>query len=494
MSSQPDNLRRFIPQELATKLEAARASGAMVGERRLVTMLFCDVKGSTAAAEQLDPEDWAEIMNGAFEYMIKPVYQYEGTVARLMGDAILAFFGAPIAHEDDPQRAILAGLDIVSGATPYREKIKGEWGIDFNVRVGINTGLVMVGAVGSDLRMEYTAMGDAINLAARMEQTAEPGTVQVAEGTYRSIAPLFEFKALGSIQVKGKQEPVQTYRVLGRKTTPGRVRGIEGLAAPLIGRARERAVLDQAVANLDRGLGGIVYLLGEAGLGKSRLIQEVQAANSQIEKQMSSPATWYHTASLSYESEQPYSLFRRLIRRAIGARPEEGPQEMRRKISRLVEQVPQEERSSAQRVLESLFGLPGQAGEAPLEGETFKGLLYTLMASFWQRRAETGPVVLVCDDLHWCDPASMALLQHLYALTNSAAILLLCAMRLERETPAWQGMQVAERDFPHRYMPAKAGSWSTACCASPTCPPACATASWRRARAIPTSWKRWYAP
>jgi class 3 adenylate cyclase len=165
------SIQKYIPKELEAKLTAARVSGEMVGERRVVTMLFCDVKGSTAAAEHMDPEDWGEIINGAFEYMIKPVYQYEGIVARMMGDGLLAFFGAPIAHEDDPQRAILAGLEIVAAIRPYREQVQGSHGIDFDVRVGINTGLVVVGSVGSDLRMEYTALGDAINLASRMEAT-----------------------------------------------------------------------------------------------------------------------------------------------------------------------------------------------------------------------------------------------------------------------------------------------------------------------------------
>ena len=182
-------LHQYIPRELLAKLESARAAGGMQGERRIVTMLFCDVQGSTAAAEKLDPEEWADIMNGAFEHLIAPVYRYEGTLARLMGDAFLAFFGAPIAHEDDPQRAVLAALDIIERSRPYREEVQGRWGVDFNVRVGINTGLVVVGEVGSDLRVEYTAMGDAINLAARMEQTAEPGTLQVSEATYRLVAP-----------------------------------------------------------------------------------------------------------------------------------------------------------------------------------------------------------------------------------------------------------------------------------------------------------------
>src|SRR5881398_3257062 len=130
-------------------------------------------------AERLDPEEWTEIMNGAFERLIAPVYRYEGTLARLMGDAIFAFFGAPIAHEDDPQRAVSAGLEIVEGMNALREKIRADRDLDLNVRVGINTGPVVVGAVGSDLRVEYTAMGDAVNVAARMEQTAEAATVQI---------------------------------------------------------------------------------------------------------------------------------------------------------------------------------------------------------------------------------------------------------------------------------------------------------------------------
>ena len=186
--SQPQNLvdsteirlKRFMPEDLKDKLESARQNGGMQGERRVVTTLFCDVVGSTVAAEQLDPEDWTEIMNGAFEHLIEPVYRYEGTVARLMGDAILAFFGAPIAHEDDPQRAVHTGLEIINGIQPYRRQVKDQFGVDFDVRVGINTGLVVIGEVGSDLAVEYTAMGDAVNLAARMEQTAEPGTVKIS--------------------------------------------------------------------------------------------------------------------------------------------------------------------------------------------------------------------------------------------------------------------------------------------------------------------------
>ena len=273
-----DRIQQYVPAELLAKLESARASGGMQGERRVVTMLFCDVQGSTAAAGNLDPEEWAEIMNGAFEHLIAPVYRYEGTLPRLMGDAILAFFGAPIGHEDDPQRAVLSGLDIIQGIRPYAEQVKSQWGLDFNVRVGINTGLVVVGEVGSDLRVEYTALGDAVNLAARMEQTAEPGTVQITDETHKLIAPLFDFEDLGGVEVKGKEKPVQCYRVLQSKAEPGQLRGIEGLEAPLIGRDLEMDRLRRATGELLQGRGQICSVMGEAGLGKSRLVAELHHA------------------------------------------------------------------------------------------------------------------------------------------------------------------------------------------------------------------------
>jgi class 3 adenylate cyclase len=205
--------QRLVPKEYAERLLATR--GQVAPERRTVTILFSDVKGSTAMAEDLDPEDVLEIMDGAFDFLIQPIYRYEGTLARLMGDAVLAFFGAPLAHEDDAQRACLAALEITSEAQKYAARIEKEKGIaGFDVRVGIHTGLVVVGEVGSDLRVEYTAMGDAINVAARMEGAAEPGTVLVSEATHKLIAPLFETESLGPIRFKGKRKPVRVWRVL----------------------------------------------------------------------------------------------------------------------------------------------------------------------------------------------------------------------------------------------------------------------------------------
>ncbi len=441
-------LTQYIPGELMRKLEAAMSSGDMVGERRVVTMLFCDLRGSTAAAERLDPEEWSEIVNGAFEHMIRPIYTYEGTVARLMGDGILAFFGAPLAHEDDPQRAVMAGLDIVSGIVPYREHIKQAWGIDFDVRVGINTGLVVVGAVGSDLRMEYTALGDAINLAARMEQTAVPGTVQIAYDTYRHVKPLFEFEELGGIKVKGKDEPVNAYRVLKRKSAEGRVRGIEGLHAEMVGREVELHTMRGLVNDVAQGVGRIVCVLGEAGVGKSRLVAETRRF---FEQHAGPESNWYETTSLSYESNQAYGLFQRLIRLLSGIGYDDAPRMMQKKLATLVESLPQERRQRARQLFEALFGLDAIHAAQPLESETFKTELFDVISAWWRAYFTDRPTVLVFDDMHWADAASMGLLRELLPLADEIGLVLICAFRPERQAPAWQIKTIADEEYRYRY-------------------------------------------
>ncbi len=441
-------LQQYIPTELLKKLEAARASGTMAGERRVVTMLFCDVKGSTAAAEQMDPEEWSDIINGAFEQMIRPIYKYEGMVARLMGDGILAFFGAPIAHEDDPQRAVLAGLDIVAGIKPYCDQIRQSHGISLEVRVGINTGLVVVGAVGSDLRMEYTALGDAINLASRMEQTAAPGTVQIAHDTYKLVKSLFEFEDLGGIQVKGKSEPVPAYRVLRRKVLGKRVRGIEGLQADIVGREPELLALQNVIAGLKQGVGHIVCLLGDAGLGKSRLVNECY---QHFKDKIGGEGIWFETTSLSYETHQAYGLFQRLIRRITGVSYEDAAPEIRERLVSLVENLPEERRPRSMQVFEALFGIEAGNGAHTLEGEAFKRELFETMYAWWQIRFSERPAVLVFDDLHWGDMASIELLKHLLPLTGEIPLVLMCAMRPEREAPAWEIKKAADEEFRHHY-------------------------------------------
>ena len=442
-----EKLLQYVPKELLAKLEAARAGHSMEGERRVVTILFCDVKGSTAAAETMDPEDWAEVMNGAFEHLIAPIYRLEGTLARLMGDAILAFFGAPIAHEDDPERAVLAGLQIVNGIVPYREQAHAQWGLDFNVRVGINTGLVVVGEVGSDLRLEYTAMGDAVNLAARMEQTATPGTVQVAEETYRRAAPLFEWESLGPLSVKGKAEPVPAYRVLGRKDRPRQTRGIEGLYSPLVGRATEMSALSESLEILGRGHGGIVALIGEAGLGKSRMIDELHSS-----WESGTPGGyWGESRGISYETTRPYAQFQQQLLQLCGVVQPDDLVEIRHKLAGLLADFPPAEQARARLALQAVLGAEDPQDGGTLEGEALRRELYRTCAAVWRRQAARQPTVLVFDDLHWSDPASTELLIDLFRLTDTGPILFLCAFRPDRQAPAWQVKQAGETDYPHRY-------------------------------------------
>jgi class 3 adenylate cyclase/tetratricopeptide (TPR) repeat protein len=440
------SLDKFIPPELMTKFEAARTKDAMVGERRVITMLFCDVTGSTAAAEKVDPETWTDIMNGIFEYMIRPIYKYEGTVPRLMGDAILAFFGAPIAHEDDPLRAVLAGLEIQAGIKDYVEEIRIKYGIEFGLRVGINTGLVVVGAIGSDLRMEYTAIGDAINLAARMEQTAAPGTVQISEETYKLVAPLFDFEALGEVEVKGKAAPIKTYRPLGLKQRPGHLRGLQGLTSPLVGRDAQLALLKQQLNQLRVGIGSVVTVIGEAGLGKSTLIAEVIRSNEELN------TVWLRGDSVSYARSVSYFPWRQIIRQSINAHEDDSPSEVRGKLRYVCDccampggDIPFLEAMLAVESEESLQVVAGYQGEALVKKmvDATRGYLCGLTGE--------NLLVIVFDDLHWADEASLNLLLNIVELTNTQPILFICLLRPDKTAASWEAINKVQQKVEARF-------------------------------------------
>ena len=440
------NLDRYLPPELVTKLEYARARNSMMGERRVITMLFCDVKGSTAAAEKVDPEIWTDIMNGVFEYMIRPIYKYEGLVPRLMGDAILAFFGAPITHEDDPQRAVLAGLEIQEGIKSYANEIRLKHGLEFGLRVGINTGLVVVGEIGSDLRMEYTAIGDAINLAARMEQTASVGTIQISEETYKLVAPFFELESLGEIEVKGKAAPIKTYRVLGVKSTPGQLRGLEGLSSPLVGRETQLALLKHQLNDLERGTGSVVAVMGEAGLGKSTLIAELKKQGE------GSQHSWLRGDSLSYTRSISYYPWRQIIRQSIEAHEDDSPGEVRHKLTYVCDcctlpgsDIPFLEAMLAVESEESLQIVTGFQGEALVQRmvEAVRGYLCGL--------AKEGPLAIVFDDLHWADEASLNLLLSLADLTDTQPLLFICMLRPDKTAASWDAINKIQQKTAARY-------------------------------------------
>jgi class 3 adenylate cyclase/tetratricopeptide (TPR) repeat protein len=428
------DLDRYLPHELVSKLESARARNEMVGERRVITMLFCDVKGSTAAAEKVDPEIWTDIMNGVFEYMIRPIYKYEGLVPRLMGDAILAFFGAPITHEDDPQRAVLAGLEIQEGIKPYADEIRLKHGLEFGLRVGINTGLVVVGEIGSDLRMEYTAIGDAINLAARMEQTAQVDTIQISDETYKLVAPFFEVEPLGEVEVKGKSEPIKTYRVLGAKSTPGRLRGLEGLSSPLVGRDVQFALLKDRLNDLAEGTGSVVAVVGEAGLGKSTLIAALKKSDSRF--------VWLRGDSLSYTSSISYYPWRQIIRQSVEAGDDDSPAEVRHKLGYVCEcctlpggDIP---------FLEAMLAVESEASAKVVmgfQGDALKQRMIDATRGFLCGLAVESPLVIVFDDLHWSDEASLNLLFNVLDLNAEQPILFICMSRPDKTVASWDSIQ-----------------------------------------------------
>ena len=433
----------------STRRGPVRTGRAVAGERRVITVLFCDIVGSTAMAERLDPEEWTEIVNEAFQYLTAPIQHYEGTVARLMGDAILAFFGAPVAHEDDPQRAVLAAFDIIDGIKPFSEQLAREYGLDFTVRVGINTGPVVVADVGSDVAKEYTAMGDAVNVAARMEQTAQPGTIQISGDTHRLVAPLFDLEPLGEVEAKGKSEPVPAYRVLGVKAQPGPLRGIDAVSAPLIGRDREFAQLKGALEPLRQGLGQIVCLIGEAGLGKSRMLEELRTKWLRDNEQ----SPWVVSHGNSYDTMRPYGLFQERVREFFGIGLDDPVEVIHQNVSTKLR---------AQGMSDELIPLCTAAVEwivaakvlhdtPDLPADALKQKIFEQMYAAWHQFASPGPLVLVFDDLQWSDPASAELLVHLLRLTEEVPILFLFAFRPERQSPAWQVKLKAETDYPHRY-------------------------------------------
>lgn len=457
-----DPLARYLPAELQAKLEAARSGRTMAGERRTITMLFADVQGSTAAAEQLDPEEWAEVVNGAFERLIRPVYRYEGTLARLMGDAILAFFGAPIAHEDDPERAVMAGLEMLKAAKPYAREVEARWGVDFDLRVGINTGLVVVGEVGSDLRVEYTALGDAVNVAARMEQTAAPGTLQISGATHRLVDQLFEFERLDPVEAKGKAEPVEAYRVVGARRRPPAVRGILGQDTPIVGRDSELSTLRDVIAGVRQGKGQICSVIGEAGVGKSKLAAALRDDLSAerclspwlIDAADPTQVRWAEARCLSYNSSVPYAPFIDLFGSLFDIATDDDPVAARSKIEAAVASVLPQAQPQAT-FLAALLGIEPSEDQAEiisgLEPPMLQKKIFSAAIDYIEACSLSSPGVLVLEDLHWADPVSLALLEELMRATDRSMLAIIVLMRPYREDAAWGFHETAARSFSHRY-------------------------------------------
>ena len=417
------------------------------GERKYVTVLFADVVDSTGLGERLDPEQVAEIMNGAFAFLNASVKKYDGTIARLLGDAILAFFGAPVAHEDDAERAVRAGLDIQAAAREYAEEVRRNYGVDFKVRVGINTGLAVLAAVGDEIRTEYTAMGDTTNVAARLQSAAEPGTVLISADTYHLVKQLFELRPRGGAMVKGKSAPIVTYEVLAPRAVPGKVRGLEGLASPLVGRAAEFKLVNDKLNEVREGRGAFVAVIGEAGLGKSRLLAEVS------ESAKSGPqVAWLEGRALSYEQAVTYFPWRQVIRGAIGAKEGEAPEAVREKLhsdpacGAMSEGDPQ--------YLEVILSVESDATRkavAALEGDALVEHIAAANRGYLRARANLLPTVIVLDDLHWADTASLDLLLSVAGLVEDLPLLITCLLRPDKDAPSWSATEKARSQVGARY-------------------------------------------
>jgi ABC-type oligopeptide transport system substrate-binding subunit/class 3 adenylate cyclase len=438
-----ERLQRLVPKEYAERLLATR--GQVQPERRTVTIVFSDVKGSTAMAEDLDPEDVLDIMSGAFDVLIEPVYRYEGTLARLMGDAVLAFFGAPIAHEDDPERACRAALEITTEARRYAERLENERGITgFNVRVGINTGLVVVGEVGSDLRVEYTAMGDAINLAARMEQSAPPGGILITHDTYRHVRGVFDVLRQEQLRVKGKRQPVQTYLVQRARPRAFRtgMRGVEGIETRMIGREAELSRLqdDFLTAMEDREL-HVATIVGEAGVGKSRLLHEFDIWADLLPQQY-----FFFKGRASQQMQNlPYSLIRDLIAFRFQIQDTDPLPAVRQKLEQGVE-APVGEGEESQRRAHFIGHLLGfelgpstHVARVVDDAKQIRELGLTFLADYFKALASQDPVLLLLEDLHWADDSSLDVLNHLaLALTDQPLMIVSTARpELYDHRPHW---------------------------------------------------------
>ena len=441
-------LQQTAPFGLQEKIRAV--STEIEGQRKPVTILFSDIVGSTALAEKLDPEEWKEIVLGAHQRVSQAVYRYEGTIAQLLGDGVLAFFGAPITHEDDPIRAVRAALDIQKAMTEYEHELHGL--IDsFQMRIGLNTGTVVVGNVGSDLHMEYLAIGDAVNLAARLQSAAQPGKILISESTSRLVKATFELQALGEIAVKGKAEPVSVFEVLKIKAAPESGRGFEELYSPLVGRENELARLHEVLEVLANGHGQIVTIIGEAGIGKSRLVEEAHQAYADGPQKLH----WIEGRALSYGQTLSFWTIIQLIYHDLGLSDGDPEVRIRAALKKRVNELFGERAAEALPYLLHLAGIKLEGEQAQrisvLDGETLKRQILVSIVRYFERLAQIQPSVVVCEDLHWADPSSLEALEQLLAVTDRAPLMFVLISRLEREHGSWQLKLHAETNFAHRY-------------------------------------------
>jgi class 3 adenylate cyclase len=418
--------RAYTPRHLADKILASRT--ALEGERKQVTVLFADVKGSMELAESLDPEEWHRILDRFFQILADGVHRFEGTVNQYTGDGIMALFGAPIAHEDHAQRACYAALHLSEALRRYTNELRLSRGISCSVRIGLNSGEVVVGKIGDDLRMDYTAQGAVVGLAARMQEIAEPGKAYATEHTTKLAAGYFRFADLGPAAVKGVREPVHVFEIEGvgalrTRFDASRARGL----ARFVGRADEMGVLDAAFTRAREGHGQVVGVVAEAGIGKSRLSFEF------TERCRARGVAVYEAQALAHGRMIPFLPVLQLLRNLFDISDAKSSADARRKVAGTVLLVD----TALDPVLPLLFDFLGIADPdrpAPsMDPEARQRQLVGLVQRLLRARSARESAVLLVEDLHWLDPASEAFLAAIVEAVSGTHVLLVTNFRPEFE-------------------------------------------------------------
>jgi class 3 adenylate cyclase/tetratricopeptide (TPR) repeat protein len=409
----------YTPKHLAERILRARA--ALEGERKHVTVLFADVKGSVELAAGVDPEDWHQVMNRFFEIIARGVHRYEGTVNQYTGDGAMALFGAPIAHEDHAQRACGAALVLRDELERFAEELKRTRGLGFSTRLGLNSGEVVVGKIGDDLRMDYTAQGHTVSLAARMEQLAAPGNAYLTENTARLVRGFFELRDLGEFDLKGVPEALRVYELGGpgalrTRLDRSRARGL----SRFVSRGPESERLDAALAADEDGL-RVQGLSGEGGVGKSRLCLEF------VERCRAAGRTVVETHVPSHARSVPLLPWQTLFRDLLGHDEADDPETARERIAgRLLRVVPGS--LEALPVLYDFLGVP-DPGETEQDPERRHDLLLELLVEVLRARSREGAPILLFEDLHWIDDASNGMLARLIDALADVPLLLVVNFR-----------------------------------------------------------------
>ena len=427
-----------LPPPVAEPAPSRFDAAPVEGERKQVTVLFCDLAGSTAIAERLDPEEYRDLIEQYLALAFREIYRFEGMVNQLAGDGLMALFGAPVSHEDDPQRAVRAALGIRDALVRFNRRLTAEGKAPLLARVGVNTGPVVVGTVGTDRKMDYTAIGDTTNLAARLESLCPPGSVLISESTQRLVRGLFDLKPTGPLEVKGKVEPVTAYEVLGSNEVWGPMGvAIERGLTPFIGRDEELQQLEASFQRLASGQTQVVVVVGDAGLGKSRLLYEAKRHLHPKFAQDGKPAgaVLLEARCSSMSQSAPYAPFVTMLRRYFAVDPDEACEEACEKVRSGLDTWDGRP-ESIYPLLSRFLGLP-TPDATPLPPDELKRASFDALAELVLAESRRVPVVLAIEDLHWIDDASRELLEYLVARLAGARVMVVVSQRPEERPPWW---------------------------------------------------------